>query len=548
SASSGPIVGASDVVVRVLDGEDTIGGSKILVGWGGEGVFLDFGINYGRWGQYFEEYLRPRPTHGLGDLWRLGLVPQVENLYRPDVIPPGLQPGKELPVKTINAVYVSHGHLDHAGLVGLLRTDIPVVTSRTTAAILKSIQDSGKQEIFSQSVYSSALKQESVGGQSVLRGDTERAYMGRDLFLTDGAGNAAFQRFWSEPPTRVDPLAKRKGRGPKGLDAGAIRRQQPGDGGVLARAFTVDHSVLGSSGFILESPQGPIAYSGDLRAHGERAEGTQRFLDSLKARPPWILLMEGTQVRGADPRHDGYEPAAEDEVEANSLRVVDEYRGRMVIADFAPRNIERLKAFLRIAQRTGRKLVVLPKDAYLLHGMNAADPEVPVPDGNMLVLDPPAGTEAGWEDHVLRIYDQHVIHLQDVRSRPGELILCLSYFDIKHLLDVEPDGGCYIYSSSEAHSEEQEIDMERLHNWLQLFHLTPVGFHMVPMEGGKRRKLRAVFEPGFHASGHMPGEEILDWVEQIRPEQLIPVHTEHSEQFAQRLQGSGIKILKGGLG
>ncbi|HLE47914.1 MAG TPA: MBL fold metallo-hydrolase RNA specificity domain-containing protein [Candidatus Thermoplasmatota archaeon] len=540
-------MGASDVVVRVLDGEDTIGGSKILVGWGGEGVFLDFGINYGRWGQYFEEYLRPRPTRGLGDLWQLGLVPQIENLYRPDVIPAGLQPGTELPVKSINAIYVSHAHLDHAGMIGLLRSDIPLVTSRMTAAILKSIQDSGKQEIFSQSVYASAMKHESIGGQSVLKSDGERPYVGRDLFLTDGGGTSGFDRFWSDPPTRVDSGAAKRGKGPKGLTAGTIRRQQPGDGGVVAHAFTVDHSVLGSTGFILESPQGPIAYSGDLRAHGEQAAGTRTFLQSLKSRRPWILLMEGTQVRGPSHRQDEYEPAGEEEVEANSLRVVDEYKGRMVIADFAPRNIERLKAFLRIARRTGRKLVILPKDAYLLYGMNAADPTVPVPDSDMLVLDPPAGTEAGWEAHVLSAFGEHVIHLKDVRARPGEMILCLSYFDIKHLLDVDPQDGCYIFSSSEAHSEEQEIDMERLYNWLSLFKLKPVGFHMVPFEG-KRRRLRAVFERGFHASGHMPGDEILDWVHQIQPEHLLPVHTEHSDLFAKRFAGTGVHVLKGGMG
>lgn len=538
-------VASSDVVLRVLDGEDTIGGSKILVGWGGEGVFLDFGINYAKWGRYFEEYVKPRPAYGLGDLWKLGLVPRVQGLYRTDVIPPGLDAGSELPVRRINGVYVSHAHLDHAGLVGLLNLQIPLVCSRTTAAILKAVQDSTKSDIFAQSVYSSPYKPARVGRQDILRGDEDADYAGRDCHLTDGTGNAGFARFWEEPPTRV-PAGTKRSRS-KGLAPGRLATHQATAGGVHASAFTVDHSVLGSNGFLLESPQGPIAYSGDLRAHGEHADRTRRFLESLVRRPPWILLMEGTQVRerSADDEALGL-PTGEEEVEQNCLTAVEKYAGHLVVADFAPRNVERLQAFLRIAKQTKRRLVILPKDAYLLHGMHAADESVPLPHDDLLVFDPPAGTEAGWEKFILDAYRDFVIHAAEIQRRQPELILCLSFWDVKHLLDLETRGGCYIYSSSEAHSEEQEIDLERLSNWLARFSLAPIGFHLRPVPG--QRRPRPFFDRGYHASGHMPGDEILDWVLRIRPEHLLPVHTERRELFERRLEGTGIKLLAGGYG
>ena len=37
-----------------------IGGNKILLEADDTGVFFDFGIDYALWGQYFEEYLKPR--------------------------------------------------------------------------------------------------------------------------------------------------------------------------------------------------------------------------------------------------------------------------------------------------------------------------------------------------------------------------------------------------------------------------------------------------------------------------------------------------------
>lgn len=534
-----------DVTVQVLDGRDTIGGSKILVGWGGEGVFLDFGINYSRWGRYFEEYIQPRAAYGLGDLWKLDLVPRIEGLYRRDVIPPGLQGGSGLPVKNVSGVYVSHAHLDHAGLIGLLDPSIPLITSRTSAAILKAMQDSAPNKIFQQSVYVSPMRESTVAGQHVFRADDKVPFVGRDCFLTDGPGPADFGRFWAEPPTR--PHMSKAKKESRGLAAGELRTLQPSSGGVPARPHPVDHSVLGASGFTIESPNGPIVYSGDLRAHGTRGASTRSFLDSLVARPPWILLMEGTQVRERDPEDAALGGVTtEEEVERKSLEAVDAFRGRLVVADFGPRNIERLQAFLRIAKGTQRRLVIVPKDAYLLHAMHAADPTVPVPGEDLLVFDPPASTEpAGWERFILHEYQPFVIHNEEVRRRQAEIILCFSFFDMKHMLDILPDGGGYIYSSSEAHSEEQEIDMERLHSWITFFGLQPVGFRMEPIEG-KRRRLRMVAEPGFHASGHMPGPEILEWVQRIAPEHLVPIHTEGGDAFRKRFQGTGIRVLDGG--
>jgi hypothetical protein len=35
----------------------------------------------------------------------------------------------------------------------------------------------------------------------------------------------------------------------------------------------------------------------------------------------------------------------------------------------------------------------------------------------------------------------------------ASFILCFSFFDMKHLLDIKPEGGTYIYSACEAFNE-----------------------------------------------------------------------------------------------
>ncbi|HUI38689.1 MAG TPA: ribonuclease J, partial [Thermoplasmata archaeon] len=67
---------ATGARLTVFDGASSIGGTKILLEQGGTRLFLDFGTNYQRMGEYFEEYLQPRPARGLVDLIELGLLPR----------------------------------------------------------------------------------------------------------------------------------------------------------------------------------------------------------------------------------------------------------------------------------------------------------------------------------------------------------------------------------------------------------------------------------------------------------------------------------------
>jgi len=41
--------------ITVLDGADTIGGNKILLEEEGRGILLDFGMNFARYGAYYQE-------------------------------------------------------------------------------------------------------------------------------------------------------------------------------------------------------------------------------------------------------------------------------------------------------------------------------------------------------------------------------------------------------------------------------------------------------------------------------------------------------------
>jgi len=63
-------------------GTGIIGGNKILLEENGRGILLDFGMNFARYGEYYQEFLKERSNRGIYDLIHLNMIPKI-NVYRP---------------------------------------------------------------------------------------------------------------------------------------------------------------------------------------------------------------------------------------------------------------------------------------------------------------------------------------------------------------------------------------------------------------------------------------------------------------------------------
>lgn len=268
--------------------------------------------------------------------------------------------------------------------------------------------------------------------------------------------------------------------------------------------------------------------------HGGRGRLTERFIEQAALLRPTALLCEGTRV-------DGSALVTEAEVFERCLAAAREARG-LIVADFGPRNIERLVSFHRVAQETGRQLVILPRDAYLLDAMRLLSSDVPdcVQDTSICLYYEGKATTQLWERKVRERYRSKLTTPQDVGQRQDSYILCFSFFDVNELPSITPrEGSVYIYSSSEVYDEEQAIDVRRLHNWLNHFGMHGVG---LPTEVRSGNWQVPEDQQGFHASGHASGPELIDMIRAIRPKMLIPIHTEKPEVFVEALRGSGIEV------
>ncbi len=213
-------------------GVGEIGGNKILLRDGNTSIFLDFGKNFGRERQFYDEpYLSPREEK---HLIYLGILPEIKGLYKKDNIEP-----------SIDAIVLSHPHADHWDYIRYVKDSVPIICGETTKTMIVARELAG-------------------GGQ--------RAEY-RVASLTASQGEQVFKKFRT---FRTGDI----------LDIGSVRLEP----------IHVDHSVPGAYGFIIYTSSGVIAYTGDFRLHGPEADMSREFIARAKEAHPDVLITEATNI------------------------------------------------------------------------------------------------------------------------------------------------------------------------------------------------------------------------------------------------------------
>jgi ribonuclease J len=517
------------VKLTFYGGVREIGGNKILLEDDNGKLFLDFGYPYSKYRVFYEEYLKPRAGAGLLDLLVMGLLPHLEGIYRTDLETENLwqqfsRAEHYRKLEDIDGVLLTHAHLDHSGHISFLREDIPVYATATTAFIAKAVQDSGRSAFDQQVCYFTPRLEECLQGWkqgayvASSSGDRQRRFCVADkIELSEEA-----EKFWEKATRR------------KKLDSQSL--DDIDKCSFNLRCFSVDHSIPGACAWAIETSSGWVVYSGDLRLHGRHGKLTEKMIKQAAQLHPRALILEGTNVdKGTN--------VSEHEVYENGFKAIEDARG-LVIADFSPRDVNRLLTFLQIARDTKRKLTILPKDAYLLKTMRLLELEIPdiaQEDAIVIYQETTASRSPdSWLRGIYQDYSSKIVLAKDVSSNQDDFILCFSFWDLNELPSIQPwAGSLYVFSSSEPHNEEQEMDFWRLHHWLERFQLRAFG---LPIERNGEWEIPEE-EKGLHASGHACGPDLLRVAREIQPEMLIPVHSEKPEFYVDNLSDSGINVI-----
>jgi ribonuclease J len=146
-----------------------------------------------------------------------------------------------------------------------------------------------------------------------------------------------------------------------------------------------------------------------------------------------------------------------------------------------------------------------------------------------------------WETEVvMHQFGKKYLSCDKIHAAPENYILCFSTYDLKHLLDIKPDRGAYIYSACESFSESMDLDFKMLWNWLDYFGFDVKGF-CVSEENGRET---ISFDKEYHASGHASQKDLAWAIDSIDPEVIVPVHTENPAWFAEKWENT--RIVKDG--
>lgn len=475
-------------------GASMVGGNQLILEDNGSKMLLDFGIPFKISEKYFEEFLQPRPNAGLEDYLTTGLIPPLFGLYREDLlkIHQSIRDGKDAlclhDKPEFSLILLSHAHVDHCSYLELLDHRIPVMCSQLTQSIMKVMQETQYSELISFTVKTEEGRKP--------RSKSEKIIFSRN--------------FYDSCSDTVNPFSHQ------------------------IRGFPVDHSIPGASSYIIRTSEGLVIYTGDFRAHGINKDSTYDFInqvEQLKNRGEKILALitEGTTLQ----REDKSKFPSEIDVYDTLINTFKSHPDELLVVDFGPRNIERLILTLQAAQQVGRKVLLLLKDAFLLKELSTVSPSIPDPSHpNLAIFNKRrADYPEGWEKTLLEEYSSKILSAYEVRKNPQDYIFLFSFWDVNQLIDLKIPDGVYIYSSSEAYSEEQNIDMRRLANWLKLFSMKFIG-------NPDSKEPNEIF----HVSGHAYPPVLKEVVERIEPEILIPIHTEKPELFKELVPHQKILI------
>ena len=452
--------------VTLHAGVNEIGGNKFLLEDKGTKIFLDFGMSFSAISRYFD--FPTVDAANIDDLLKTNVIPHIPGLYRNSHGQP-----------FVDAIVLSHAHVDHSGHLPLIRKEIPIYAGRYTSKLLQ-------------------IRSKTMG------------------------------RSWD---TSLDHLHFKDIRTGKDAEVKDLSM----------RPFRVDHSVPGAHAFLIKTSAGNVVYTGDLRISGYKKSFTEEFLKEMRKISVKCLLCEGTNVSSKEEQQSLHKLSTEDEVNNKVNGILSKAEG-LVIYDGSPVDFDRVRTVWKAAKKHGRRLVMISKLAFMLLETVRTDliKDLPEKDDFLIYLarkklrsrDLDIYEEAGMEgrslheklmteDTSLRSLFVHGPKGREKILKTPDEYLIYTTDGVSTMLQFKPSDkplqGSYIYGKAEPFNEEMEISFERLRNWVELCGL----------------KLEFA-----HTSGHASKQDIIRIIREVSPEILIPIHTEYPHLFGTFVRGA----------
>ena len=352
--------------------------------------------------------------------------------------------------KGVDALFLSHAHADHYGLLGLLPQDTPIYATEETFAML------------------------------------------------------ALDGILGNDPTKH--LEKRPLTSGQSCEVADIK----------VTAYIVDHSAYGACAYLIECDGKRILYSGDIRLHGVKG-----ILYKNLPKDVDYLLLEGTNILRAKTN-----PTARN-IENQFIEAFNDAPDALHLVWCSSKNIDRICALFRACIRCGKTLAIDPYIANVLAAVAQLNPKIPTVTTaeQIKVYFPPRLTERLTQ----RNQPQYIFSLNPKQNK-------VSYDDFarspeRYVMLVRPSVLAYLQRIKAHHIRLiksiwrgywDEPSTERFRHWVE-------------------EHCEAVKD--IHSSGHADTQSLQRIVEHIRPQTIIPIHTDSPSGFGKTFSESHILYL-----
>lgn len=260
-------------------------------------------------------------------------------------------------------------------------------------------------------------------------------------------------------------------------------------GDIKVQFIRVDHDGYGACGFLIETPDYKIAYTGDIRLHGYLYDESINFIE--RAKNSDLLIIEGVSVSfdEDEKEDDEYEKiTTEKELIDKFIDLEKENDNRTIIFNYYITNLERI---INIINNSKRKVVLDEFNAFVLYKTTGFMPYFYSFTNNKYNLDEKYLISV---DHLLDSSKDYLIQADE----------SLDYF----IENVEKNS-IYIHSDAIPLGEfdpEYNIFLEKFKNYDINFKLLKCSGHAHPKD--------------------------LEWIiDQINPKLLTPIHSYRPEML-----------------
>ena len=336
---------------------------------------------------------------------------------------------------SVNAIFISHGHPDHYGLLPIVNKDIPVYMSKVLHEILLKIQP-------------------------LLPGGFDIS----DLDIHD-----------IEPDESV----------------------KIGDMVITARA--VDHAP-GAYAYEIEHNNKRVVYTGDIRFHSNQKYKSWAL--AKKSANPDYLIMEGTRLS----RPELKEKYPTENAVCDGMKDLIRDSGKLTFISMSSQNMDRVVSVIKACRATGKTFVIDPYTAALFDVYHELTPKFPkVEDISCVRIY--YGMSESIVNRMIKsgLFYKHKsqkITKEEITAKPDNFVIKYNLKLARYLLNNVIKDYDFIYSMWTGYLDRQKT-WDRYKK-----HITEI-----------------------HTSGHAEIMALQKFVKQIKPKNLIPIHTECKNEY-----------------